>query len=95
MTLKGAFTIVASVLFLTSSFSWAGHHYTGHGGMMPSWNMNEMDTNQDRALSFEEYRDSQTKQLRAGFDMIDSDKDGVISEDEWNTFLSLHGVKAK
>jgi Ca2+-binding EF-hand superfamily protein len=67
----------------------------GHGSSMPSWNMNEMDANQDRTLSFEEYRDSQTKQLRAGFDMIDSNKDGSISEDEWNTFLNVHGVKVE
>ena len=95
MTFKYAFTIAAAVLFLASSFSWAGHHYKGHGGMMPSWDMNEMDTNQDRALSFEEYRGSQTKQLRAGFDMIDSNNEGVISEDEWNTFLNVHGVKTE
>jgi Ca2+-binding EF-hand superfamily protein len=57
--------------------------------------MNEMDANQDKTLSFEEYRDSQTKQLRAGFDMIDSNKDGVISEEEWHTFLNVHGVKVE
>ncbi|MBC2735029.1 MAG: hypothetical protein HF981_11795 [Desulfobacteraceae bacterium] len=54
-----------------------------------------MDANQVRALSFEGYRDSQTKQLRAGFDMIDINKDGVISEDEWHTFLNVHGVKVE
>lgn len=89
-----AMTIAASLL-LASSLALAGHHYHGHGSMMPSWNMNEMDANQDRTLSFEEYRDSQTQQLRAGFDIIDSNKDGVVSEDEWNTFLNVHGVEVE
>lgn len=95
MSFKLSAIIIAAFLFLPSSWAWAGHHYTGQGSSMPFWNMNEMDANQDRTLSFEEYRDSQTKQLRAGFDMIDSNKDGAISEDEWNTFLNVHGVKAE
>lgn len=93
MSFKLSAIIITAFLFLTSSWAWAGHHYKGHGSAMSSWNMNEMDANQDRTLSFEEYRDSQTKQLRAGFDMIDSNKDGVISEEEWHTFLKVHGVK--
>lgn len=95
MNFKKLSSIFAGLLFLIAPHAWAGHHYKGHGGMMPSWNMSELDANQDKTLSFEEYRDSQTKQLRAGFDMIDSNSDGVISEDEWNTFLNLHGVKAE
>ena len=95
MSFKISAIIITAFLFLTSSLALAGHHYNGHGSMMRSWNMNEMDANQDRTLSFQEYRDSQNKQLRAGFDMIDSNKDGVISEDEWNTFLNVHGVKAE
>jgi len=95
MQFKHAVIITAAFLFLTSSLALAGHHYKGHGGTVPSWNMNEMDANQDRTLSFEEYRDSRTKQLRAGFDMIDSNNDGIISEDEWNTFLKMHGVKVE
>lgn len=95
MSFKRSAIIVTAFLFLASSFVWAGHHYKGHGRPMPSWNINEMDANQVSALSFEGYRDSQTKQLRAGFDMIDINKDGVISEDEWHTFLNVHGVKVE
>ena len=86
---------IAAILLLTSTPALAGNHYHGHGSMMPSWNMNEMDANQDKTLSFEEYRDGQTQQLRAGFDMIDSNNDGVISEDEWHAFLKVHGVKVE
>jgi hypothetical protein len=95
MSFKLSAIIITAFLFIISSWAWAGHHYKGHGSSMSSWNMNEMDANQDKTLSFEEYRDSQTKQLRAGFDMIDTNKDGVISEDEWNTFLNVHGVKVE
>lgn len=92
MTIKHHLTIIVSVIFLLSSLAWAGHHYRGHGGMTPSWDMSVMDSNQDKALTFEEYSERQTKRLRAGFDMIDGNNDGVISEDEWKTFLQVHGV---
>lgn len=84
--------IIAAIALLVSSSAWAGHHYKGHCGTMSSWNMNEMDANQDGVLSFEEFSDRQTKKLRAGYDMIDSNSDGVVSEEEWKTFLNVHGV---
>ncbi len=73
----------------------AGHHYKGysHGCMGSSWNLDEMDANQDQTLTFEEYSSRFNQQLRMGFDMIDADKDGVISSDEWEAFLIVHGVK--
>ena len=89
------FILLAAIVVISSSMAIAEHHYKGHGGTMPSWNMEEMDVNKDGALSFEEYSQIQLKQLRAGFDMIDANKDGAISEDEWKTLLKVHGVSPK
>ena len=85
--------LVITMLLVAATFAFAGHHYhgCGHGAGM-SWNMSDRDGNNDGSLSFDEFSASQMKMLRAGFDMIDTDKDGKISTEEWNTFLSVHGV---
>ena len=88
-------TYIVTILFasiLIASVSFAGHHYSGHGYGMSSWNMEDMDSNQDGTLSFDEYSEANRNQLRKGFDMIDANKDGVISENEWATLLEVHGV---
>jgi hypothetical protein len=33
---------------LIASISFAGYHYDGHGCMMSTWDMTEMDSNQDQ-----------------------------------------------
>jgi hypothetical protein len=83
-----------ALAFFMSSVAIAGHYY-GHGGKMTEWNMGKLDANNDNTLTFEEYSENQRRQLRAGFDMIDTDKDGVISEAEWKAFLEVHGVKSE
>lgn len=95
MDLKYFFITLVTLSLIGSSLAFAGNYYHGHGFMMPSGNMNEMDSDQSGTLSFSEYVDSQQKKLRAGFDMIDSNKDGEIDADEWNAFLEVHGVKAE
>jgi Ca2+-binding EF-hand superfamily protein len=44
-------------------------------------------------VTFEEYSAEKIERLRNGFEMIDTDKDGVISEDEWNALREVHGVE--
>lgn len=85
--------VVMAILILTGgSLAVAGYGYH-HGGMMTSWDMKAVDANKDNQLSFEEYSAKQIEHLRAGFDMIDTDKNGVISEAEWNALLKVHGVE--
>jgi hypothetical protein len=86
-------TLLLSVVF--ASFAIAGHHYYGHGHMMSSWNLTDMDSDQDGVLSFEEFGASHMDKLRSGFNMIDTDKDGTIGANEWNEFLRVHGINAQ
>ena len=83
---------IITVMMLVGSTAFAGHHYHGYGCMGSKWNMEEMDTDQDGRLSFEEFSRTQQERLRNGFDMIDENKDGVIGESEWRTFLEVHGM---
>jgi hypothetical protein len=85
-------TVLTLMFFFGISLAVAGYGYH-HKGVMKSWDMNAVDTNQDKQLTFEEYSAEQIQHLRAGFDMIDTDKDGVISEDEWKALLKVHGVE--
>lgn len=84
---------ITALMFLVIPTAFAGHHYHGCGhGMGTSWDMSDRDANNDGVLTFEEFGAAQQELLRNGFDMIDTDKDGKISADEWNTFLKVHGV---
>ena len=91
MRRKRALTMIAVCVFFGASLAFAGYDYH-HGGMMTSWDMDAVDANNDNQLTFEEYSAKQLAHLRAGFEMIDTDKDGVISETEWQALLDVHGV---
>jgi hypothetical protein len=96
--MKRPFTrmLAAAIILTFTPIALAGHHYHGgHGSMVPSWDMMALDENQDGTLSFDEYSESQRKKLRAGFDMIDDNNDGLIDDGEWNMFLEAHGVNPK
>jgi Ca2+-binding EF-hand superfamily protein len=72
----------------------AGNYKGGYKSTM-SWNMQDMDTNQDGLLSLEEYGGgSQDEGMRKGFDMIDTNNDNVIDEEEWSNLLKAHGIKS-
>lgn len=85
-------TVTLILLVGFSGFAFAGHH-CHHGGMMHSWEMGKIDTDGDGSITFEEYTGSQQDKWRAGFDMIDADKSGDISTEEWDEFLYVHGMK--
>ena len=63
-----------------------------HGCAMFGADINDMDTNNDGMVSFEEYAAFHSEQLRWSFNVLDSDNDGSISTGEWDTFLKMHGV---
>jgi len=91
--MKYTYTLITLLsVLLVASISFAGYHYDGHGCMMSTWDMTEMDSNQDNMLSLEEYSDGYQESLKKSFTMIDSNQDGMIDEDEWAKILEVHGV---
>ena len=84
-------SLIFALIF--SPLALAGHHYHGRDYKMPSWDMTDLDSDNDGLLSFEEFGASHMDKLRTGFNMIDTDKDGVIGESEWDDFLRVHGME--
>jgi hypothetical protein len=85
--------LIASILVFFGTAAFAGSYHHGHGCGMTSWDLNEIDENQDGELSFEEFSAPQQKRLKAGYDMIDTDKDGLVSTEEWDAFRAVHGME--
>lgn len=92
MTLNKLTPIILAVFFFLPTLAFASHHHGCHYGKMSSWNMTELDTDGDGRLSFEEFVAPRTERWKAGFDGIDTDQDGLISEEEWSVFLDMHGM---
>jgi hypothetical protein len=89
--------IPVTIFFMITglSIAFASHHYHGGGCMMSTKDMSAMDTNEDNELSFEEFSEPHLESLRTGFDMVDANKDGKISQIEWKNLLRVHGIKTE
>jgi hypothetical protein len=92
MKLSANLLVGTLLIVAIASIAFAGS-YNGHGCGMSTWNMIEIDANGDGVITFEEFSGRQQERLRAGYDMIDGNKNGVVDEDEWSTFLGIHGMK--
>jgi hypothetical protein len=91
LTLVFIGTISALTLF---SISFAGHYYHhGHGCMGQFWKLDDLDTSNDSSISFDEFKEAHTEQLRKTFDMLDMDSSGEIEASEYDEFLRVHGMK--
>ena len=58
---------------------------------MLSAELDDMDGNKDGSVTYEEFAEYYSKNVRGIFDALDSDKDGTISPEEWKVFLEIHG----
>lgn len=85
--------MVMALILVLPSLILAAHHGSGHGCITSSWDMTELDADNDREISFEEYAEPHLKTLRKGYDMIDINKDGLINETEWGELKRVHGVE--
>lgn len=52
----------------------------------------QMDTNTDAKVSPEEFKAAYPKMQQAAFDGIDTNKDKFISREEWDGFMTQHGM---
>ena len=86
---------VLSSMFIVGlvSTSIAGHNYHGYGMKMNE--MSEIDSNNDGEITFDEFSAPTTEKLKSGFKMLDTNEDDVISKDEWDEFLRVHGFEKK
>ncbi len=71
----------------------AGHNYHGYG--MKISEMSEIDRNNDGEITFDEFSAPTTEKLKSGFEMLDTNSDEVISKEEWDEFLRVHGFEKK
>ena len=69
----------------------AGYDYHGHN--MGMGDMSKMDGNDGSRITFEEFSASHLDRLRSAFNMLDTDNDGFISEEEYNEFLKVNGYE--
>ena len=86
-------TLALAVIFGLGmvSGSMAGGNYHGHGMGMSE--MSDMDSNEDGAITFEEFKAPTVERLRGGLDMLDTDNDGEIDQKEWDNYLRIHGYE--
>jgi hypothetical protein len=96
--LKMSRLLVKSIFSVTlivglASASIAGHNYHGYGMKMSE--MSEIDSNNDGEINFDEFSAPTTEKLKNGFDMLDVNNDEVISTEEWDEFLRVHGFEKR
>jgi len=84
-----AFAVIIGLGMVSGSV--AGGNYHGHGMGMSE--MSDMDSNDDGAITFEEFKAPTVERLKSGFDMLDTDNDGEIDQKEWDTYLRIHGYE--
>lgn len=75
------------------AFVVAGNYHGGHGYAMKSWNMNELDTDENGLLSFDEFVAPNMDKWRSGFEMVDENGDGELDRAEWTALQEMHGLK--
>ena len=88
---KSILTVILIAGFVSVSI--AGHKY--HGYSMKMSEMSEIDSNNDGEITFGEFSAPTTEKLKNGFKMLDTNDDDVISKDEWDEFLRVHGLEKK
>ena len=91
---KKIFIISVLALAITiPAFVLAGHYQGGHGFNIKSWNMDDLDTDRNGVVDFEEFVAPSMEKWQSGFDTVDTNGDGDIDGMEWNKLREMHGVK--
>ncbi|MCG8635240.1 MAG: hypothetical protein MI863_15515 [Desulfobacterales bacterium] len=59
-------------------------------GRISAINFEDLDTGNDGAVSFEEFKAVFPRTREAGFKMLDKDGDGQLNKAEWDAFKDAH-----
>lgn len=84
-----------ALLMMIPVFVVAGNYHGYHGGHgfgLKSWNMEDLDTDNDGFVNFEEFQAPSVEMWKSGFDSVDKDGDGFIDKEEWSGLQQMHGV---
>lgn len=84
-----------SLAIAIPAFVFAGNYHGGHGYAMKSWNMDDLDTDGNGVLSFDEFVAPNMDKWRSGFNMVDENGDGDIDGAEWKALQEMHGVSSE
>lgn len=84
---KLSYLLFLGLVIASVSVAFAYHHNHGLLGA----ELGDMDGNDDGVITYEEFDEFYSTNVRAIFDALDSDKDGTISPEEWEAFLEIHG----
>ena len=91
LIIKSILSVMLIAGFVSASI--AGHNY--HGYSMKMSEMSEIDSNNDGEITFDEFSAPTTEKLKSGFEMLDTNSDEIISKEEWDEFLRVHGYEKK
>lgn len=86
---------VLALAIAAPSFVIAGHYHGGHGFNIKSWNMDDLDTDNNGVVDFEEFVAPSMEKWKSGFNRVDTNGDGDIDGMEWMELRELHGVKTQ
>jgi hypothetical protein len=85
--------LTLSMVLILPLIAAAGYHHGGYGCMGKIQSMDSLDTDGEPGLSFDEFTAPARENWESGFNMIDTDGDGTINNDEYDAFLGVHGMK--
>ncbi len=89
-------TLVTAVFFLGTSLTYAdcgkahGDSNPHKMGKISATNFEDLDTDKNGSVSFEEFKAVFPRTQEAGFKMLDKDGDGQLNEAEWAAFKDAH-----
>ena len=88
--MKKILIITALLVFGVAVVAVAGN-YHGYGGCgMFSTKLSDMDPNGDGTVTLDEFNDFMATGHKEIFDALDMNKDGLIDNEEWTSFIEAH-----
>lgn len=101
-TMKHRFVLpLLTIVFFTGALAavQAGEHDTKHdrskkcysaSGMMMDMHFNEIDSDGNNALHFQEFKSRFPTATEKSFNTLDTDRNGTLGHDEWSRFKKMH-----